>query len=204
MVAPDPYLDVATLRAQRDELTEVNFSDDLLAGLVAEFESTVERYRGIAYRERTRTIRPRLEYVRGVLVMRLRNIEVTEIAAITSSGAPVADPAAAEIIPDRLGDLVVYAPLITAPRPTVTYVHGHEEPTPGLLRACELYVLREALAWRNPADGDSYVTATQDIAGTQFVQRKLTADPNAGRPTGWIDVDKLMNAEPDRRPMGLG
>lgn len=204
MPDPDPYLDVAALRAQRDELTETNYSDELLAGLVTEFESTVERYRGVAYRERTRTIRPRLEHVRGVVAMRLRDIEVTAITAITSAGAPVADPAAAGIVPDRLGDLVVYVPLVTSPRPSVTYVHGHEEPTPGLTRACELYVWREALAWRNPADGDSYVTATQDVAGTQFVQRKLTADPNAGRPTGWIDVDKLINAERDRRPMGLG
>lgn len=204
MVAPDPYLDLATLRDLRVELTPTNFTDEMLAGLVAEFEPVVERARGVAYRQRTQTIRPRLENKRGVLVMRLRHVEVTAITEISSAGATVADPDAAEIVPDRLGDLVVYPSLVTSPAPTVTYIHGHEEPTPGLVRACALYVWHEALAWRTPDAGNAYVTATADIAGNQFVQRRGTADPAAGRFTGWLDVDKLINAEPDRRPRGLG
>lgn len=203
MVDPVPYVDVATLRTLRGELTPTNYSDELLAGLVAEFEPIVERARGVANRSRTRTIRPRLERKRGVLVMRLRDVEVTAVTAITSGGVPVADPQTAEIIPDQLGDLVTYAPLVISPAPTITYQHGHPEPSPGLVRACALYVWHEALAWRTPDAGNAYVTATQDVAGNQFVQRRGTADPAAGRFTGWLDVDKLINAEPDRRPRGL-
>ena len=49
---------------------------------------------------------------------------------------------------------------------------------------------------------NTYVTATIDAAGTQFVQREYTQDWERGRFTGWGDVDRIIRQLPDYRTPG--
>lgn len=67
---------------------------------------------------------------------------------------------------------------------------------PVLARACREYVRASAVATRSNVSRD---VISQSVEG--MVTRFSTPDKKAGRPTGYIDVDRLLNTLPDRRRM---
>lgn len=74
---------------------------------------------------------------------------------------------------------------------TVTLTIEH----PIIVDACRQYVRSCALAGRSGVPRD---VISQNVEGT--VNRFSTPDKNAGRPTGYLDVDRLLNSLPDFRP----
>ena len=65
---------------------------------------------------------------------------------------------------------------------------------PVLARACREYVRASAVATRSNVARD---VISQSVEG--LTTRFSTPDKAAGRPTGYLDVDRLLNSLPDRR-----
>ena len=79
-------------------------------------------------------------------------------------------------------------------RATSAFRHGLTSQPAALLDACTEYVLSVA---RSRASGTSRnVLSEATEAGTT---RYSTPDRDAGRPTGWLEVDRLLNTLPDYR-----
>lgn len=197
-----PYLTAAAFRDQvKGEFSAADsvVNDDRLTELIEEFEDVAERYRGVAFTPRSATVSM---HPRCRRPWRLGHIEVTAITTVTIDGTAVADPAAGELIRHQLGWLLV--PSVSWPSPqtslTIAYTHGLAQVPVAVLRACRLYVSREAWAEANPTDGNTYSTTNADLGITV---RESTADWARGRPTGWLDVDRQLNKVPDRRPRGM-
>lgn len=186
------YLTVPEIRAQRSDLASGSkYSDDLLAGLVAEFEQLAERYRGVAYATRTTveavTPRPHQPVV-------LSNPMVQEVTAISSPSGPVSLDG---LILDAAAGVITHLPAGCPWSPlAVTYTHGLAETPASVKRACLLFVWREASAQANPNTGNSYLATNAELG---VVERQSTADWDADRPTGWLDVDRILNGLEDYR-----
>jgi hypothetical protein len=76
----------------------------------------------------------------------------------------------------------------------VAYDHGYDQPPPLVLRACRQYVRSCALADLSGMPRD---VIGQSIDGGYT--RYSTPDKAAGRPTGYLEVDRLLNSLPDLR-----
>jgi hypothetical protein len=193
----DPYLTAEQVRdAYPQDLPESLYADQVLEDLVAEFEEWIERYRGVAFtpRVRTVTVTPRRRR------LQLRDLEVRSVSALSIDGVAVATPNAGTIIHSGLGDLIELASDWATGETTLTYSYGLDGPSPLVLSACKLWVRREAEARRNPDPGNAIVVNNTELG---IVSRESTADWSKGRPSGWLDVDRLANLIPDRRPLGL-
>lgn len=192
----DPYLTPAQIRDQVPDLAdEDRFTDADLAGLVAEFEGTAERYRGCAFTTREVVGEVHTLDLPGTSLV-LRHPLVQEVTALALDGT---DLEGDQVLGSASG-ILTYASGFGVGSVTVSYSHGHETPPAGVLRACRLYVWREAMAEDNPNTGNSYVTSNPQLG---IVERSSTADFAAGRPTGWLDVDRLLNGLPDHRTPGI-
>ena len=195
----DPYLTPDELREVPDLKNDSgNTTDAALADYVAEFEDLAERYLGVAYRRRTVTeTRPQ---PRGCTLL-LGRVEVYAVTAAVIDGTALSsDERTAIVIDPGVGSL---ERSYWGRSNVITYTHGYEAPTAALKRACRLWVRREALADRTPR-GDNLVTQfVEDAAGGTFVGREATANWDAGRPTGWLDVDRILNQLPNRRIPGI-
>jgi hypothetical protein len=77
---------------------------------------------------------------------------------------------------------------------TVAFRHGMTSTPSLLLDACTEYVLCTLQARSSGVSRNTLSIATE--AGTT---RYSTPDWHAGRPTGWLDVDRLLNSLPDER-----
>lgn len=196
-----PYLTPDDLRAAGGVLTDTGkYPDDALAALVAEFEQVAEDYRGVAFTPRTAvetlTIPP------GATKLTLSWPRVRSVSSVTVDSVTVS-PSTYRL--SESGSLqttagfVGIAGYVTA-LAVVTYDHGYDVPTatvmPGsaLLRACREYVRICAVADRS--------NVPRDIIGTSvdgMTTRYSTPDKRMGRPTGYIEVDRLLNNLPDHR-----
>lgn len=164
------------------------YPDDVLAGHVEAFEALAERYRGVAYTRRTRT-----ELVApsgGPLVLAWPMVH--EVLEITDGGT---DVDCGYTLDAEAGVLYGQFPRCHL---TVVYEHGFETTPAAVRRACALYVWHEATADATPDQGNMLSIAT-DVG----VERRATPDWAAGRPTGWMDVDRILNALDDYRTPGL-
>lgn len=74
----------------------------------------------------------------------------------------------------------------------------YETPPETILRACAEYVTHVVTSQRS---GTSRDVIAQSIEGTWT--RYGTPDWSAGRPTGWNEVDRLLNSLPDYRCPGV-
>lgn len=68
-----------------------------------------------------------------------------------------------------------------------------------LKRACAVYVEAVANATRSGTSRD-VIAQSMDGSWTRF----STPDWSAGRPSGWTEVDRLLNSLPDYRIPGIG
>lgn len=186
---PDlPYLTGTQLRAQVPDLA--GWTDEQLDPYVTEFEQLAERYRGVAFTPRTATIEKQGQGDQLLLLDHAPIISVTD-AAIDAVDVDLADVTVDKAI-GSLSRLAGWRGTSVA----ISYVHGIPAPPAAILRACRLYVWREALSDANPDASNSYVRSNPDLG---VVERQSTADFAAGRPTGWLDVDRLLNGLPDER-----
>lgn len=195
-----PYLSVDALRqAMPDLRSETNFPDETLTGLIAGFARLAERARGCAFtvREATETV-----YVdRRATGVMLKWPFVREVTTFTLDGD---DLTATKHLNADAG-ILLYPAGIGCGDLVVSYTHGITETPPlEVIRACRLYVWREAMADKNPNTGNAYSTTTQGQDGYAFTERQSTPDWSANRFTGWLDVDKILNQLDDYRTPGIG
>lgn len=181
----DPWMTADAVRSRVPRVADVT-DDDPIERLVAEFEALAERYRGVAYVRRTATHRgiPR----RGVL--ELPDVVVHSITSVVND----ADQALAFTDPDDVDFEHGCLFLRHHGWVTVTYVHGYEAPPEGLLAACAAFVGRRLA---NSASGTPRDVLSQNFDGG--TTRYSTPDWDAGRPTGYLDIDAALNAERDHR-----
>jgi len=181
-----PYLTAAQVAERDGRFPSRNWTATAIEGQVASFESLAERYRGVAYtpRDRVQTF-----MVAGADRLLLDRKRIRSVASVTVDGTAVSssrrklDPAGVIHVVGDLTGLVV-----------VTYSHGYDSPSPLVLDACTEYVF---CVLTTHASGVSRNTlSVSSEAGTT---RYSTPDWNAGRPTGWLDVDRLLNDLDDER-----
>jgi hypothetical protein len=172
--------------AQR--VPSVGLPDDRIEELIAEYAEIAESYRGVAFSERERTESFRIP---ATGVVQLSGWPVREIETVEIDGVEI-DPSSIPITgtgmvhtgkPGR--DLVV------------TYSYGMDTPAV-VVRACAEYVRAVAQAERS---GTSRDVIAQSFDGG--FTRYSTPDWGNGRPTGFLEVDRLLNSLPDFRVPGI-
>lgn len=189
-----PYLTAADLRDLPLLDDEKRFTDDLLESLVTEFEDVAERYRGVAFTPRTATYTaPGSCGINFELPHRY----VTALSAVSFDGVALSTGARnlinIRIEPGRLerggGWMSEYVVV------SVSYTHGLTAPSAALLRACREYVRATALEHTGNQPRNTISYQGQD----GFTYRESTPDWSAGRPTGFLAVDRVLNSLRDYR-----
>lgn len=178
------YLTAAEVQALVPAL--VDTPDATLDRHIAKFEEVAERYLGVAYQARsgvTYTDTPR------GLWLELPHEQVTAVASIVDADGNAYTHTQLDTARGRV-KVSAGVPL------TVTYTHGFTAPTTLLEDACAQYVHRKVAV---AASGTS-----RDVLSQQFdggTTRYATPDWNAGRPTGFLDVDADLNSMKHNRVM---
>lgn len=187
-----PYLTPAEVRERRPQLADDTiYGDDELASLVAEFEEIAETYAGVAFTPREATavvLGPAFSVV-------LHHWPVRSITSVIVDGAE-GDPASYLLYTER--GWLMNGPLGAASELVVTYSHGYDAPPADLLRACAEYVRATAMADRSGQSRD-VVMQSFDGGMTRY------SSPNwaAGRPTGFLEVDRLLARVRENRVGGI-
>jgi hypothetical protein len=196
-----PYLTPAELRAAGGVLVDPQkYPDALLTALVAEFELVAEDYRGVAFTPRTAV--ETVAVVPGATLLTLSWPRVRSVASVVVDGVTVSSTlyriTDADSVQASTGFTAALGYLPA--QAVVTYDHGYDIPTattmPGsvLLRACREYVRICAMADKS--------TVPREIIGTSadgVTNRYSTPNKAQGRPTGYLEVDRLLNSLPDHR-----
>lgn len=184
------YMTADDLRDRVPALDDPDITDTMLEDLVEEFEDIAERYLGVAYESRSET--ETFDLDQDTLVV-LKWVKVTAVGTITIDGDAVDS--------DDYTFTDGYAITFTSPRTgvlSVTYTHGEATPTKPLLRAGREYVKACALSDRSRVPRDVI-----SQSGEGFTTRYSTPDWDRGRPTGYIEVDRLLNSLPMYRLPGI-
>lgn len=183
-----PYLTPEQIRDLRiGEVSEA--TDDRLASLVASFESIAERYRGVAYTPRDATLTTSVG-CGGVLflpTMKVRSVTSLTVDGVATTGYTL-DAETGTIYLGAGGERAV----------VVAWSHGFDEPPPLVIDACAEYVVS---AWRASNAGNSRNVIGQTSEGATI--RYSTPNWSAGRPTGWLEVDRLLDSLDDYRLPGI-
>lgn len=183
-----PYLTATAAKERDHRLVTLGALDTAIDGQVRSFEELAEEYRGVAYTPRTEVQAFHLERADRVLLARTR---VRSVSAITLDGTAVA---ASRYKLDAAAGVIRFTAPVSGVL-VVTYPHGHDEPASVLLDACTEYVV-SALTSR--ASGASRNTLSQGGAETGTT-RYSTPNMAEGRPSGWLEVDRLLNTLADER-----
>lgn len=194
-----PYLTPAVLRVSVAALADDSqFPDSTLAGIVAEFEEIAEDYLNVAYTPRTVT--ETVTVSRNASVVFLRP-QVSAVSAFSLDGTAIAptnyqldtDTGAVVLASGWAGDVPapVSGPSYSTGSLVVTYTHGYSTPTQRLLRGCTQYVRAVALSDRSGVARDVIARSVDGMT-----DRYSTPDPEKGRPTGFIEVDRLLSSMP--------
>lgn len=189
--------EVRAAAARTGSVTPFNgYTDADIEDLVDEFRGTAERYLG--YAQEPTTVTETIDLPSPAAEVLLGWALVRSVTSVTVNGSVLAAATyraklASGLLVRRSGRWNPIYP------PTVVYVHGLTTPTAGIRRACALYVTSVAVAERS---GMSRDIITQGIDGG--TTRYSTPSFDDGRPTGWLEVDRLINAEPRRRIPGIG
>lgn len=191
------YLTADEVRDAASQLDDDDtYPDTLLEGLIAEFEQTAERYRGVAFEPRTAVETSTVDGEGRVPLGQQRPRSVTTVKI---NGATLATteyrlsiiPAAIYYRTTVLCDANGWPSTIE-----VTYSHGLDAPDATILRACTEYVRACAVSDRSGTSRD-IIAQSFDGGFTRY----STPDWDAGRPTGWLEVDRLLNTVADMRPI---
>lgn len=176
------------------DLDATTYPDADLDALVSEFEEIAEQYRGVAYVSRTATEIHTSHTVSSVLV--LRHPKATAVTSITVNGTAL-DSTLYRLETET--GIVRYDGVFSNYYPaTVVYTHGFAAVPERLQRAAARYV---AAVLRSEESGTSRDVLSQSFDGGST--RYATPDAAAGRPTGWLEVDRLLNSLDDYRTLGI-
>ncbi len=167
-------------RSRSDDLedTEV-FTDDDLDEYIAEFQEIAERYCGRGFEPVVGTETVQL-CRSSVLILR------TPVVSIDSFEVDGTESTAFELDTEAKASGVVRLTSTLSGDATIVYTCG--ESTPGIRRACVQYVRAAALRDDSSAERD---VISQGFEGGST--RYSTPDWEAGRPTGYIDIDRILN-----------
>lgn len=214
---PDtPYVSVATLRADTKLGLDVDqWSDDELSGYVSEFEEIAETYRGVAFT--TRTVTDESFFIEGTYYafgdvyssgyygtgritrqsIQLAHCKIQDVSSLTIDGVAVDLTTITTDEPTG----TIYYPLGFAPQATilVSYTHGFSAPPQRCIRACKQYVRSVARQDAQKVSRDIVYQSDQGVT-----TRYSAPDAANGKPTGYTEVDRLLNSLPDFRAPGLG
>jgi hypothetical protein len=197
-----PYLAPATIRAAVPALADPSkYPDQTLADLVAEFEWLAEDYRGVAFTPRTevetQTIYP------GATAIVLNYPRVRSVASLVVDGVTISSTTyrvtEAGWIESTTGFITGGA--YPTAQAVTTYSHGYDVPTstgppgsPGapLLRACREYVRICAIADRSSVPREIIASSADGMTS-----RYSTPNKDQGRPTGYLEIDRLLNQLPN-------
>jgi len=188
-----PYVTPADVRALFPSLDADSFPDPLLADYEAEFEDIAERYRGVAFTTRTSTQTFPIEPGAQLNDVTLEKPQVQSITSIQLDGADVTQYRLDAERGAVMG-LLLYG-VWPGSVLTVVYQHGLTTTPPAIARAAKLYVRNAAKADASGTSRNVLSQATADGGTTRYA----TPDWDAGRPTGWLDVDQLLNSVRDYR-----
>lgn len=163
---------------------------------IAEFEEIAEDYLGTAHAVRTVTGEKQTIRADGRFLTKWPHV-----ASVTAISYDVGTaPAAADVV---IEDGIALRPARGANFPlgtvvTVTYTHGTATVPTRLKLAAIGYAVNVA---NTDNSGQSRDVLTQAFDGG--TTRYSTPDKAAGRPTGWLDVDRRLNAMTAEKPIGL-
>jgi hypothetical protein len=181
-----PYLTVAQVRQRARSAVIADdsvFSDEEIEDYIAGFEELAERYCGCSFISRTATYTDDVCST-GLLILEPR---ITAVSAFT------VDATASTIyeVTDSSSLAAGLLPLssTTTGAVSVTYTYGYTTCPKEIKRACVQYV--RATALRDQSDSGRDVIAQAFDGGTT---RFSTPDWDAGRPTGYIEVDRILNS----------
>lgn len=184
------YLTADEIRSGAQPLSPLSnpqeFTDEQLEEYVAEFEEVAENYCGVAFEPRTVTGETYLVTGRDVF---LAWMPVTTLTTVTVDGVTLTSDDYE--FDKRLGILRLGSAQRDA-TVAVTYTHGLSAPPQALLRACRKYVQSVALADTSDTPRDAIATSAEGVT-----LRFSTPDREAGRPTGFMEVDRLLNSLPN-------
>lgn len=197
-----PYTTAANVRSLVPPLADENtFTDVMLGNYIAEFEAVAEDYRGVAFTPRDSVER------HSMMTYAPLQLFWPKVRSITSISIDGTAQTTDQYQLDQFGRVIGL--LSAGPNPygswaTVTYSHGFDAPPAGtygplVVRACVQYV--RAVALRDLSDLNRDVISFSDGGMTY---RYSTPSKEAGRPTGFIEVDRLLNSLPDYRTVGIG
>jgi hypothetical protein len=193
-MADTPYVTATEIRRTVAALTnEVTYPDEALASYVREFEEIAEEYTGTAWTPRqasdTFDVGDHWRTLYGTELRPLSHLNIRAITLVNVDGVEV-DPTSYTLKPNAL----IARPDGFGNHAVVTYEHGLDQPPQVLRRACMLYVRMVALGDQS---GLSREVIVQSSEGVTF--RYSTPDWRAGRPTGFLDPDRLLNTLPNYR-----
>ena len=187
------YLTPAQVRARIPGLANTTtYTNDELTNLVGEFTDIAERYLQTAYETRTVTNE---QHTRPNDWVQLRNRPVQAVSSFTVDGV---SGTVADLTVEQMGGTIYDGPWTMSDVLLVTYTHGATTPPEALLRACAEYCRAVAFADRS---GQSRDVIAQSFDGS--FTRYSTPDWNRGRPTGFLEVDRLLNSLDNYRTPGI-
>lgn len=190
------YLTAAQVRVRVPALANVTtYPSAELDRLVLEFTEIAEDYLGVAYEPRTVTAE---QVVKPNQLVKLANPQVRTLTAVTINLTALTAGELADLTIDKVAGSVIDGLWVGSPFALFTYTHGFDAPTEVLLRACSEYVRSVAFADRS---GQSRDVIAQSMDGS--FTRYSTPSYSAGRPTGFLEVDRLLNSLPMFRPAGV-
>lgn len=165
-----------------------------LANRRREFESLAERYNGVAWVPRfAREAHPgRWNFSQLLNRPRARTIlscSATDPAGVTTVFSTTNWRVSDQGLLVTDGDYLVGS-IFGERNITIEYEHGHDNPPPELVQACKDYVAAKVLQSANRHARD--LLSETNPAG--FSQHWSTPDWDAGRPTGLLDVDDVLNS----------
>lgn len=189
-----PYLTAAQVRSRIPQLHNANqYSDSELNGLVSEFEEIAERYLGVAFLPRTVTNE---KFVQPNNEIKLEHPQIRSVSAFSIDG--VAGSLSILKTENEVG--VISGPTwYGANVVLVTYTHGFTTPPEILLRACAEYCRAVAFADRS---GQSRDVIAQSFDGS--MTRYSTPSWQGKRPTGFLEIDRLLNSAANYASPGIG
>lgn len=174
------------------------FPDSIIEPYIAEFTDIAENYRGCVFtpHSKTWTIPGQRCYWRHHQGRRLPEVVlpdvlVSEITAATANGITIDDLSTIVLDDPDAGIVVLPYWGLWA----LTYTYGLPAPSASVQRACRLYTASCAIRDTQGLSRDVYLETVDGGA----VVRYSTPDESAGRPTGYTDVDRLLNSVKDYR-----
>lgn len=170
-----------------------------------EFADIVEDYRGVSYvpRYHLETLKESYAYPYGFGRpgrVFLRHVRIRAIRSLSLAGVAITDfTTIAYTLSGALdwsySTVSVPVSITGIPRDIVAgYEHGYDNPPDALRRACKQYIRAVLLSESSGVPRD---VVYQSMDG--MTTRYSSPDKEAGRPTGFIEVDRLLNSVIDER-----